>query len=73
MFESGIMDRLENLRRNVGSLFIVELPHIRAAKNLRRNNEIGELAEYYNNIIIIVKYKTLLYGMLSLKILAEYS
>jgi hypothetical protein len=47
------MDRLEDLKRNLGSLINVEGPPIKAAKNLTRNNETGELTEYYHNIMII--------------------
>jgi hypothetical protein len=64
-YETDPFERLESIRRNVGMLINVEGPHIKATKNLTRNNETGELTEYDHNILIIVKYKTLLYGKLS--------
>jgi hypothetical protein len=64
-YEGNPNDALENLRKNTIVLTNVTGPHIMAGKNLTRNDITGDLTEYYRNILIIVKDKTLLYGKLS--------
>jgi hypothetical protein len=56
---------LENLRKNTIVLTNVTGPHITVEQNLMRNDITGDLTEYYRNILIIVKYKTLFFGKLS--------
>jgi hypothetical protein len=40
-------------------------PHIRVVKNQIRNEETGRLTEYYQNVLVGVKYKSLLYSKFS--------